>query len=516
MINRLLSKSPVMLASITCGLLPIDSSAQIAPLEMVGEIDFTGDGIQDLVVGDRAWEGFQGRVSLYSGVDWSLVRHFESPQGVVAFGASLAVAGDWTGDGVPELASGAGGAVSIFDVTSDAVVATIHAESTSEYSVSSFGSSIAAEQDVNGDGVPDVLVGAPRTDDNNAVIHCDGTEFSAQDTGAVFLFSGATQVVDLLYLSDTDDMRFGATVAILPDLNGNGSPELFAIGPSNAVCESSPTSCTSCYASEQVILDGRTLEGFSETIPVSHRGTWSIDVSNSTLPGEPGVAQIALGSEGNEECCHGGDIYELDQCRIVHVGVSNRGEIIIEQSIIIEGEDRYDQFSRALAFVDDVDGDGLDDLAIGAPFADSQDHSNAGSVSVVSSATGERLWTFHGSELNERFGSAIARTKDIDLDGIADFAASSENSNRVILFSSRTGAPLVVIGPPLPPGKCDQVGDFNGDSVVNAVDIAILLIQWGPTSQPVWDLDNDGWVGGTDLAILLAAWGPCAAGEPDS
>lgn len=48
--------------------------------------------------------------------------------------------------------------------------------------------------------------------------------------------------------------------------------------------------------------------------------------------------------------------------------------------------------------------------------------------------------------------------------------------------------------------------DINGDGMIDASDLAILLSAWG-TSFPKADLDYDGAVGGADLAILLSRWG---------
>lgn len=54
------------------------------------------------------------------------------------------------------------------------------------------------------------------------------------------------------------------------------------------------------------------------------------------------------------------------------------------------------------------------------------------------------------------------------------------------------------IAPPAP-------GDINGDGIVNAADLGVLLGAWGSNSTAA-DLDGDGVVGGSDLAILLGAW----------
>ena len=47
--------------------------------------------------------------------------------------------------------------------------------------------------------------------------------------------------------------------------------------------------------------------------------------------------------------------------------------------------------------------------------------------------------------------------------------------------------------------------DINGDGVVNAEDLAIMLNAWGDRYPPA-DLNRNGEVEGADLAILLAYW----------
>ena len=50
--------------------------------------------------------------------------------------------------------------------------------------------------------------------------------------------------------------------------------------------------------------------------------------------------------------------------------------------------------------------------------------------------------------------------------------------------------------------------DFDGDGLVDGVDLSRLLGFWG-SSDPVSDINQDGLVDGTDLSILLGFWGPC-------
>jgi hypothetical protein len=52
---------------------------------------------------------------------------------------------------------------------------------------------------------------------------------------------------------------------------------------------------------------------------------------------------------------------------------------------------------------------------------------------------------------------------------------------------------------------CARSADIDGDGVVGAVDLAIVLNRWGEAYEPA-DLDGDGTVGAADLAAVLSAW----------
>jgi hypothetical protein len=52
-------------------------------------------------------------------------------------------------------------------------------------------------------------------------------------------------------------------------------------------------------------------------------------------------------------------------------------------------------------------------------------------------------------------------------------------------------------------------GDLNNDGLVNGVDLAIVLNNWGICGSGACpaDIDRDGLVNGVDLAIVLSNWG---------
>ena len=55
-------------------------------------------------------------------------------------------------------------------------------------------------------------------------------------------------------------------------------------------------------------------------------------------------------------------------------------------------------------------------------------------------------------------------------------------------------------------GDLGRLGDINRDAMVDGIDLAYILADWG-TTNPRSDLDHDGSVNGGDLAALLANWG---------
>ncbi len=70
-------------------------------------------------------------------------------------------------------------------------------------------------------------------------------------------------------------------------------------------------------------------------------------------------------------------------------------------------------------------------------------------------------------------------------------------------------------------GECPRVdigayevqipGDINGDGIVSASDLLMILAFWGPCGEPCpGDINDDNHVGTVDLLILLATWGGCS------
>ena len=113
--------------------------------------DSAGDGVPDLIAGAHGWSNGAGRVVLLSGTDGAMMLSIVGPSPNAELGRSVADAGDVTGDGVSDIGVGASGLGARLYSGSDGVL--IQAWSA--------GWLVAAPGDVNGDGVPDLVAGLP-------------------------------------------------------------------------------------------------------------------------------------------------------------------------------------------------------------------------------------------------------------------------------------------------------------------------------------------------------------------
>jgi len=96
-----------------------------------------------------------------------------------------------------------------------------------------------------------------------------------------------------------------------------------------------------------------------------------------------------------------------------------------------------DHFGLSLAGIDDYDGDGLDDVLAGAPDADTE----AGKVYLLSGDDGATLDVVLGDEDFDNLGASVARADDVDGDGVADIAIGVPGAD----FTGRLDAGAMVL-----------------------------------------------------------------------
>jgi len=108
------------------------------------------------------------------------------------------------------------------------------------------------------------------------------------------------------------------------------------------------------------------------------------------------------------------------------------------------------KFGWYVARLDDLDGDGRADLAVGAPYAKGSDGAMLGEVWVLSSASGKELLRLKGTDRRGAFGSVLAPVGDLDGDGKGDLAVAepaTEDATRSLpgqlyIYSTASGKEL--------------------------------------------------------------------------
>jgi hypothetical protein len=162
--------------------------------------DVNGDGYDDLLVGCE-----NSIARIYSGFDGSILREY-------SFGSSVANLGDLDHDGFDDFAFG-----SIFEPWVWTVVTVVSGNANTvlmeikRNNFSDFGKEVAAAGDLDGDGTPDLFIGAPLS--------------PTVESGTVHAYSGATGA-ELYTLTGWDSWeRFGHHIASLGDIDHDGVPD---------------------------------------------------------------------------------------------------------------------------------------------------------------------------------------------------------------------------------------------------------------------------------------------------
>ncbi len=367
-----------------------------------GDVD--GDGAIDAVCtapGNQPGADASGLVYLYSGKSGELLWIDKGEPGD-QLGLGVESAGDVDADGRPDVIAGAPG-VDRAIVYSGATGLRLFTLSGSEDDAQSFGGNVSSAGDVDGDGHADLLVGAAA---------------AAAGAGRVYVFSGRTGARLASWEGAGAGDALGATVAGA----GRGAALLLVVGAPGAG-----------EGARGQVLVYRDLSG---------KPAFVIEADETGAA----LGQMFVSVVGDVDADGVQDVYASDWANgakgpftgrvYVHSGVDGR------RLLTLTGEAPGDGFGIGPARAGDVNGDGHADLVVGG-----WQHRSAalsgGKIYVYSGKDGELLESFTGKIPGETLGFDADGLGDVDGDGRYDYLVTSAWS---LIRGVRSGRALVVSG----------------------------------------------------------------------
>ncbi len=475
----------------------------------IGDTDF--DGVPDIAAGaplrDGSGQTDIGLVNVYSGATGNVLWQASFGGAASRCGETIAALGDPDGDGRVSIAIGSPGArkVYIAEVLGNPALIEFDGSPFAFNAMDGFAEVMLSVPDLDGDGSRDLLIAAPRF-------------AQLQDTtspvGGVTAKNGATGA-PIWFRAGTGSQMLGTDLFEVGDVNGDGVPEI-GLGTSGG------PGIFELYLASGV--DGSPAGPWS-SFPAGRRAA----VVAEDMDGN-GLADIWVGSDGTglrrlAESSHSADtlleftsreghgygsvlsvLDDLDGDGVAEVAVGiphapglnfgtglagpgSRGRVEIRsQGVLLqtlEGGDTNEEFGHAIEPLDDLDGDGVDDFAVGRPNARFGVATRTGAVTIYSGSDRSVIRHHFGQGFGDRFGASIARVPDANGDGFDDYAIGSPgwssaggtiDVGRVQLFSGLNGMQLFLRNGSVASGRFgtavdgtpDLDGDGRGEVIVGA------------------------------------------------
>lgn len=381
----------------------------------VDRVGTTGDGTPLVAVGaqeeDINLDG-DGRVYIYRGNSGSEVASFGSPNSTINgnFGGSVSYVGDLGGGSTaPDVLIGASNEDTDGINRSGAAYAFTHTgahirtfKSPNIEDDGSFGGSVNSIADLTGDGVREVLIGAPRE-----TVSRGGTDYAR--AGRLYVMNGATGTTLHTLESENpeDDGNFGISADAIDDVNGDAMPDII-IGAKDEDVNGDNGAGRAYVFSGATGAFLYTLTSSSVQPGGSFGGSDSVaGVGDVNGDGMPDLAIAAGGEDGGETTS--GNVYLF----------SGNGALLY--ALPSPSPTFLGNFGTAVDGVGDVDNDGHDDFVVSAK-SEGTNGNNAGLAYLFSGINGSVISTLRSQNPEDagKFGETVAYAGDVDDDNIPD------------------------------------------------------------------------------------------------
>ena|GEM_PF-2711481 len=511
--------------------------------------DINGDGISDMAFGDgMAYVIYGQNTNFLLNID---LTNLSLSQGFAIYGAgSVSNLGDINGDGIPDIFVGLN-ALSPLGRTEAGITYVIYGQNTSFssninlaslplsqgfaiYGVNNYdwsGMAVSNLGDINGDGIPDMIIGARYAD-----------PFSRDMAGTVYVIYGQNisfgSNIDLASLSLSQGFAIygadtynwlGQSVNNLGDVNGDGIDDIiiganvaappvnrYAAGITYVIYGQSTNFSSNIDLANLTLSQGFAIYGAN----VSDTSGWSVsglgDINGDSIPdmiiGAPEADPFARSEAGIAYVIYGQNTNFLSNINLANLTLS--------QGFAIYGANAKDEVGASVSGSDDINGDGIPDIIIGAYHGDP---AGPGAVYVIygqstnfssnidlANLTLSQGFAVYGANSTDMIGYSVSGSDDINGDGTPDVIIGSQYASP--LGRVQAGIISVIYGfSPINYTICDgeQLCITKGLPVGTVGQVCVDPTNvFNPTTQQVVRI-NDTICDGEQLCISSSLYATC-------
>ena len=325
-----------------------------------------------------------------------------------------------------------------------------------------FGYSVSAAGDVNGDGYSDAIVGAI------------GNDAGGNSAGRAYIYFGGLSMdnsEDVVLTGLAAGDLLGTSVSTAGDVNGDGYADVIVGANSN---DAGAANAGRVY----IFFGTHNMDNTPDILLTGSAGSdqFGISVSTAGDVNGDGYTDVLIGASGND--AGGGNAG-----RAYLYTNSLTGPDLPDE--IFTGAKNDDQLGYSVSAAGDVNGDGYDDVIIGAPFNDDEgpDFGAAYIYYGGSSLDYTEDVKLTGASGGDLFGISVSAAGDVNGDGYADVIVGASSSDvraidagRAYIYyggsSMNNTADVILTGEAAYDWfgySVSSAGDVNGDGYIDVI-----------------------------------------------
>ena len=347
-------------------------------IAILGDID--GDDIDDFAVSAPKRDTLNknaGAVYVYSGKTRSLIRVLQSERINDNYGSSIANAGDIDGDGIPDLMVSApaiksidlaGGRVDLVSGADGHTIQSLYSGETGDH----FGRSIAGPPPGSSLSDHNLIVGAPCHKTNN------------KRKGRIYIFNRSGALLSTIDGANSGD-RFGYSVAFTGDINRDSVSDFIVGSPKNDDADSN--------AGRADIYDGHSYENITTLLGHKENSRFGQTVAGIGYLDDDIYPDFVVGATrfGNSNGSKIGRVYAY----------SGKHKTVLWRKT---GKQPNEQLGSFLSITEDVNCDSYNDVLIGSPKHSSSELNQSGQLLVCSGNDRSLISISTGTQAECRYG----------------------------------------------------------------------------------------------------------------